>query len=274
MKTALLTATLGLSMGLSNLHAAVIEYRYGTSNALVTNYTGVDQAFLLVSTGSQGNYNTGGYDGMIVGRSNARQGIIAFDLSSMQGKFNSINSAQLTFYRDGTATTSDFTISMYQIFDANAGWKQGTGTGTAAGPDNSVTYLNQNYSSVPAQNISWKNSSGTSVGNFSSAYSTLSLLDSVTYTTTSTSITFDIPVMLVTNWITAPGSNAGLAFIPSGSPTANSVAANLGSSSADEALRPLLTLNYTAIPEPRIIAYLLLGGMVALLIKRMRRSAS
>lgn len=273
MKTNLILLTLGLVVGVSTLQAAVIDYRYGTDNDLVTNYTGVDQAFLLVSSGSLGNYNTGGFGSMLVGRSNARQGIIAFDLSSMQGEFESIESAQLTFYRTGAATDVDFTITMNAIFGTNTGWNQGTGVGSAVGPDNSVTYLNQNYSSNVDENVPWENSSGTPLGSFFGAYST-SLLDSVTYTPTTTSFTLDIPVALIESWISSPSTNAGLAFIPSGTGVSNSTSANLGNSLADEAFRPLLTLNYTPIPEPGTIGSLLLGGFALMLASRKRSSAS
>lgn len=273
MKIKLLPVALGLVLGCPNIQAVVIDYRYGTANDFVENFTGVDQAFLLVSSNaaSQGNYNTGGYNGMLVGRNNARQGVVSFDLSSMQGKAASIDSAQLTFYRTGAATDVNFTISMYAIYGTNAGWNQGTGTGIAVGPDNSVTYLNQNYSSVGSENVPWKNNSGDSVTNFSGAYNTLSVLDSVTYTTTSTSITFSIPVALVESWISSPSTNAGLAFIPSGAGVTTSSNANLGGSSSDEAFRPLLSLTYTPIPEPGAVGSLILGALTLFLAHRNRR---
>lgn len=274
MKTKIILTTLGFLAGLSSLPADVIDinYRYGTDNALVTNYTGVDQAFLLLNSNAagQGNYNTGGYNGMLVGRSNARLGIIAFDLSSLQGEVDSITSAQLTFFRTGTATDQDFTISMYEVYGTNAGWNQGTGTGAAVGPDNSVTYLNQNYSSVGGENVAWENAIGTPVGSFLSAYNP-SLLDSVTYTTTTTSITFDIPLALVESWIFSPGANAGLAFIPSGT-GGNSTTATLGNSFADEASRPLLSLSYTPVPEPKPIVSVLLGIIALFLMGKKRKS--
>jgi len=271
MQTKPLTLIFGFLLGISSLHAVVIEYRHGTDNAFVTNYAGVDQAFLLVNTNpaSFGNYNTGGFGTFIVGRSNARQGIVAFDLTSMQGQFSSIESAQLTFYRTGLDTNLDFTISMYQIFGTNVGWNQGTGAGGAVGPNNTVTYLNQNYSSVGSENVPWEDSSGDPVANFSSAYNA-SLLDSVTYTTTTDSITFDIPVALVQSWINNPGTNAGLAFIPSGAGATNATVANLGNSFAAEAFRPLLAITYTAIPEPGVVGSLLLGGLVLFLHGRRR----
>lgn len=249
-----------------NTDAAVVTFYRGATNDFTTNYNGVKDT----STASNvSNNNFGAATTLYVGRNNGRSALILFDLSSLAGQVN-VNSATLTFQRTGAATAADFTISLYSMFDTNAGWVEGTGDGNAPGPTGSATYSSFAYD--PQTSTQWKNADNTGIANITSTYGVSTLISSQTYTTTTTELSFAIPIEIITEWINSPSANAGLILVPTGS-TVNNMIASFGSS--EDALfgnRPALTLDYTVVPEPATAMYLLFGGMVAFLAGRRREA--
>lgn len=230
------------------LKAETVTWRQGTANAFVDNYQG-SYATLLASTSSVNNDNYGNLDFILVGRNEQRYSVIRFDLSEMAGNYSSINSASLTLYTSGNLTTQDFDILVYSLFDSNAGWDQ-----------MQATWVRQDKSGETF----WKDASGEGVSNILGARD--SLLQTIAYTTTSSSITIDIPVSMVLDWITSPDQSAGLFLLPQGSAGNNAYVANFGSNAHINAqVRPLLTVDYAPIPEVPTLALLIsLAGFVVL----------
>lgn len=229
------------------LVADVVSWRQGASNDFVVNYQGV-QDTLLASTSSVNNENYGNLDFVLVGRNEQRYSIVSFDLSDMAGTYSSVESASLTLFVSGSPTALNFEILVYSLFASNGGWDQ-----------MQATWINQDK----AGEIAWKNAGGTDVSNVLGARD--SLLQTIDYTTTSTSITIDVPVSMVLGWITSPEDSASLLLMPQGSQGSNTYVATFGSSNQGTMdLRPLLTVHYTAIPEvPTVMLLMGLAGLVA-----------
>ena len=248
----LLIVTLS-QLALATTWSAVVTYQEGGSNAFVTNYAGTSDTF-LASNVSDTNY--GGEQFLLVGRNEQRFTILRFDLSSLTGEYESITSASLTLTRTGTATALDFDINIYSILSTNGGWDE-----------MEATWVNQDKSS----STPWQNAAGEDQGNFMGARG--ELLQTISYTTTTDSITVNIPISMVLEWITNPAAAGGLALIPSGSSGSSTYSAYLGSSEvATASSRPLLTVNYAPIPEPSSILMSMggLGFLVLVYRKRLR----
>lgn len=239
----------------------------GVTNNYVTDYQGVKNTTLASNVG---NNNYGGSTVLYIGRSNQRSALLHFDLSSLQGQTASILNATLTLTLIGSPTAGDFNVTMYEVFSSNAGWEQGTGTGGAVGPDGTATYSEMAENTTP-----WKNSSGTAVNAVNLAYDNTAALQTLLYTSASTSLTFNIPTNVIGSWISSPSTHAGLIFAPStsGGITANTYIANLGMSS-DSVFdnRPALNIEFEAIPEPSVYHLVALGAVVLVLL-RLRKKA-
>lgn len=247
----LLIVTLS-QLALATTWSAAVTYQEGGSNAFATNYAGTSDT-ILASTSSVNNDNFGDNVSLIVGRNEQRFSIIRFDLSSMAGNYDSITGASLTLSRTGAATALDFNINIYSILSTNGGWDE-----------METTWINQEKSS----STPWQNASGANQTNFLGA--TGDLLQTISYTTTTTSITINIPISMVLEWINNPDASGGLALMPVGSSGSNSNVATFGSSEvATAGSRPLLTVNYAPIPEPS--ALLMSFGGLGLLVIACRR---
>ncbi|HWL52315.1 MAG TPA: DNRLRE domain-containing protein [Chthoniobacteraceae bacterium] len=221
--------------------SAVVTFQQGADNEWVSDYTGTSDTQL--ATNSK-NATAGDLDFFLVGRNQTRYSIIRFDLSSLQGAPLSVSSATITLTRTGNATAADFDIEVHSVAATNGGWDEMTA---------SWAHLNATAETP------WKNAAGDDQVAFSGAVGALH--QSVAYSTTSDSFTFEVPLAVLQQWIDAPSSSGGLALVPVGSNGDNANAAYFGSSEhATMAYRPLLTIHYAAIPEPSV-AVIGLGGL-------------
>ena len=228
-------------LALATTWSAVVTYQEGGSNSFTTNFTGTSDT-ILASNVSSGNY--GADPILIVGRNEQRFSIIRFDLSSMAGSYDSITSVSLTLTRTAAATALDFNINIYSIVSANGGWDE-----------MEATWINR----VKSSSTPWQNASSVNQTNFLGA--TGDLLQTISYTTSTTAITINVPIAMALEWINNPNGSGGLALMPLGSSGSTNNIATFGSSEFETvSSRPLLTVNYTPIPEPSALL-LSLGGL-------------
>jgi MYXO-CTERM domain-containing protein len=266
-------------------HADVITFQQGGSNALVSNYAGTQDTFLN-SSAVDASY--GALTVSIAGRDpgkptadpvvppSLRTALLRFNLSALAGQYSSINSATLTlFQRETSAQFTDFTVNLYQVSAANGSWVQGTtdtdGTNTAGNPD----WAHLSHDTQP-----WAGSPG--LGTPGTDYVTPAL-SSVTWNSgdagstsdkNNTQYSFAIPASLIGDWI--GGNNSGLA-IENADLQQDGLAqfasaewtANPGGGLTAPQIRPLLTIDYTPVPEPMGLGLLALGGAALLRRRRM-----
>lgn len=226
--------------------AALIDYRQGADNPFVADYSGVEDTLLRSDAphhhyGAAGSLQLVGGDG---GASRLGRSLIRFDLSSMQGRYQSINSATLTFYQsDAPSTEGGFTFSAYDIADANADWVAGP---SAAG-SSAHGYASWNWKRT--QQTAWAGSDGLSIAGVD--YETAAVASGIAVDPTNAQYTktvINLPGSLVLDW--AAGDNAGLllALDDEASSTANYAFA---SSEHVAGVRPILTIDYTPLGGAR-----------------------
>lgn len=173
--------------------------------------------------------------------SDLRRPILRFDVSSLPGNAI-ITSATLTLRESFLGPSSgNFTFSVYQIANANAGWIEGTGAYTLAATGES-TWNNKAHPSTP-----WAGSAGlsTAVTDYIAA-----AVGSGSFTrndNVENSINISLPTTLIDYWRTT--ANAGLLI--RSDVEATLLQHNQGFASGENAtalFRPTLTVEF--IPEP------------------------
>jgi hypothetical protein len=232
-----------------------ITFQDGEDNALVTNYDGTHDNWFYNTRPDLGwtTYNHGVSDGINV-NSNEMSSILKFTgLEVLAGEYVSIDEAYITFRKQAQVDRLDFNIDFRQIADENADWIQGTGLAW-----NDVALAGESAFAYKASPTAW---SGGADGALAGSTS-IGLLavdpDHPQYTLYNKSV----PASLVEQWIT--GVNAGLLMQMDGG-----VASNIAFYSSEHTphptlgtLRPILTIRYTAVPEPMTIVLLGLGGLL------------
>lgn len=236
--------------------AETVVFQDGTSNALVAGYTGTEDTTLLDGSSTNRNANFGGFNALFIG--NQRRALLRFDLSSMAGEFESINSATLTLTASAALTGGASTYSLYSIVDANAGWQEGDGASTAAADAGESTWNNRN---APA--TAWAGGIGLDPVTDYDAVA----VATITPGTVAAGDTFDItlPTSLIAQWI--DGTNAGLflrADVESSGTPLLQIRSAEGSTVGE---RPELTLEYT-VPEPGSMGLLGVAGAAVMLRRR------
>ncbi|MCD4728154.1 MAG: DNRLRE domain-containing protein [Pirellulales bacterium] len=186
--------------------------------------------------------------------------LIRFDLSSIPTG-STVNGATLSFT---TAVSNSATVTneLFRVLPANTGWVEGAGTGTPAS-SGEPCWNYHGYNTVP-----WAGSAGLSTADTDYAAAALdvpqasgAIGNTVTFTFNDVSF-FNGPG----GWLANPLDNAGFLFqsVPgtgSGQWTYNQYHSSEGTTVA---LRPVLTLDVTPIPEPSTLA-LLATGLIGLL---------
>lgn len=242
--------------------AEVISFRNGANNALVTNYGGTEDTLLNSNAGFEHN-GYGALTASLTGRETIaatglvtyRTALVRFDLSALQGQYSSINSATLTLYQAETGVQfPDFEFGVHEVSAANSAWVEGTtAAGVAGNPD-------WEHLSHDAQ--TWAGSAGLQTPGVD--YVTPALATG-TYQAggagsdrNGTPYDFALPGALVAKWI--EGDNPGVVLQKSDLST-DGLFQFRTSEFATVSLRPVLTIDYTPIPEPAGLAVLGLAGL-------------
>lgn len=257
-----LCALLGVFGIASAASAEVVAFRNGASNTLVTNYGGTEDTFLNSNTGAE-HAGYGALTAALTGRETIvasglvtyRTALTRFDLSAMQGQYSSINSATLTYYQAETGVQfADFEFGVHEVSAANGAWVEGTSaTGVAGNPDwEHLSHATQTWAGSPGMQ-----SPGVD-------YVTPALATG-TYTAggagsdrNGTPYNFTLPVALIEEWIA--GDNPGV-VLQKTDLTTDGLFQFRTSEFTTIALRPMLTIDYTPIPEPAGLAVLGLAGL-------------
>ena len=210
--------------------------------------------------------NVGGRNTFQLGNASpasTRRCLLRFDVSSLAGRFTSIDSATITLKKSNLpAGSGTDDAEMYAIADNNADWVEGTGQ-----------FVVQNGSS------SWNSKQhptawiggggGGALGALQDTIANVSGNDAA-----NTFYVFDLAPSLVDHWVTI--ANAGVVIKEgaeidgAGSGTDLQIefyAAEFGAI-ADAPVRPKLTVTYTIIPEPATLSLL---GLASLLMVGCRR---
>ncbi len=230
----------------------------------------------MLITGANSTRNYGGSNSNYVGKDGNgehRKSIIRFDLSELSSLSGSIESVTLTFttIAESTLNNTNVLINLYQISNANAGWKAGTASGA-------VQTTASTWNNLSHNTVTWAGSQG--LGTPGTDYLTTIINGTKTVTTgnsqspltvTGVTYTWTLPIALVEEWIS--GINAGLLLDVADFDELNSGDyVKFGSANhTTEAWRPYLTINYATIPEAGSVALVITGLVPLLLTRRLLR---
>jgi len=201
-----------------------------------------------------GSLANGAGDFFFAGRTNQgsdslRRAVIEFDIQSFVPSGAVINSATLTLYASRTSA-SNSTISLHRL---TREWKEGT----TDAPDNEgaggtpVTGNDATWTHASSPGIAW--SGPGAAGDFIGAASSSSLITAASAFYSWNGMTADIQT-----WLADDTANHGWILVGDELTSATSVAF-ASRTSPNPALHPLLTLDYTAVPEPGAAALAALG---------------
>lgn len=251
------------------------------SRAVIYTYQGASSRDNLLLGPWGADLNQGGSGSITVGNNAGApcKSLLWFDLSSLAAG-TTVNSAALRLTMTAnTGTDADPTISttahVYPIFASNAGWGEGTKTGSPWPP--TATAGESSWQYAQFNTVPWKNSVGTGtyqgLGNPGDGYSATSIGEVPvfghgesyeTYVTNYTQ-TVTLNAAAIQNWIDNPAQNAGLLI----EANVTNVRWDFYSrETANTAYQPMLTLDVT-IPEPGLLA---LPGLAGLGLLRRRRA--
>jgi hypothetical protein len=204
---------------------------------------------------SESNNSGGAATAVFSGRNNGgnlRRGLLWFDVASSIPPLSSVNAASLTLRMDSAAQTETQARDV-RLHELLGGWGEGSSGGGGPGSgqgqpatQGDATWTYQFFDTDPwtmpgadfAAQASATASVGTAVDHYSWASTPLLVED-------------------IQGWLDGPASNFGWVLI--GDELANGSSRRFGSREAtDPALRPVLTVEFTAVPEPA--SWLLLLG--------------
>lgn len=237
--------------------ALMIIYQQGANNALVTNYQGTDDAYIVPGAP---NNNYGQYGAQV--SPTGTRGLMRFNLSSLSGKFSAINSVSLQLnisILSGSVTTG--TIQAFAISSANSGWVEGTAYGSAQTGSSSWNYAKNTTQA-------WAGSAGLSTAGTDYDSTLLGSFDyngvgtySMTFNRNSSQLT-----TLISSWNNA--TNPGI-LLTEGNPSRDGYSYIYGSEDSTLSRRPKLTIDY--VPEPGTGALVALGCAALSRLRRCRR---
>ncbi len=231
-------------------HASVITLK-GTSNV---------EDVVLRTDVPQKNY--GGANWFMVGKLVAgatNNTLLRFtDLSAASGQ--TVTNATLRLYKtDWSNQTADVTVNIYQVAAANAGWVEGAGLGTLVDGTSDWSWK------IQTVNTPWAGGQNSGCGKAGTDY-TISLVGSVTaLDATAGYIDINLDASVIQNWIDNPSQNYGLILTAPGATAGQVVWFN---SSEAGSGNPELVLN--VIPEPVTSGLLGVGGLLVLILRRVR----
>lgn len=262
------------------LDAAVLTLQEGAINPLTgQTYTGTEDTMLASNTwtmafGSRQNVQIGATYGTY---SITNRGLLRFDVSSLagivlqQGESIRIDSVTLRLYLDptvGVGTTAyTNTLQVFSLSAANSGWVEGVDENPATGGQSTWKYLNQTSSLT---GTTWAGSNGAGTAGTDYINTVLANYD-FDNTARPEYIDLTLSAELVEGWLT--GENAGLLFKTTTETSAglDMRLAFLSSNTATQSKRPILSIEYTVIPEPSAMALAAVGLMTVCFARRGKR---
>lgn len=220
----------------------------------IGSYSGTEDT-TLISGVPNGNYGSG--ISIYVGNnSGERKTLLRFDVSALAGQAASIESVTLTMFQilqSGSNNGVAIDVNLYQISSANEGWVEGTVNGAFQTGSSSWNYQ-------VSQTATWAGSEGLSTPGTDYVASAIDGTKVITAKTGSgATYHWDLPVSLIQSWI--DGENTGLLFAAAdfGDLSDKDYFRFASSEHTTLASRPMLTINYTPIPEPGMVVLLGLG---------------
>lgn len=225
-----------ISAAFSTLQADTVVFQQGLTNAFVTSYAGVDDAFIN-STSPTFNY---GQNGARI-YTTFQRGLMRFNLSSFANQYSRISAVTLTFeISQTTGSITNGTVNAYAIAAANTGWVEGT-VFNAAQTGSSCWNFARNATQ------SWAGSAGLSTPG--TDYDN-TVLGTVNYPGTGTyTMTFNrTPAQLkalVNSWLTS--TNPGILLIE-GNASRDGSSGFYDSEGLTKSRSPKLTITYTTGP--------------------------
>ncbi|MEM1084960.1 MAG: hypothetical protein AAGI48_12685 [Verrucomicrobiota bacterium] len=233
--------------------AAVMEFQTGRDSTLIQN-------------NSDGNY--GGRNEVLIGATGSgqqRAGIVAWDVSSLAGQYISIDSMSVTFTIFRVAATTSWGINL--LNESGVDWVEGTDTSGATQPG-TVTW---DFRQEGVLGTEWDLGGARGGPAVYGSMGTLALTDGVdvvndkvTINLTAGSLPSNVDTLTEIMDLWTSGGNTGLGIY--GGQAQWGLDSFQGSIAAD---RPLLTVNYTPVPEPTVAC---LGGLGLLGLLRRRRA--
>lgn len=264
----LLPGFIMLAASILPLHAATVAFREGTDIATlgITNYAGTEDTFIQSGANTARNY--GASASLYLGKTTAggnpveSKALLRFDITSLAGKFDSINSVTLTmtFVTQTPVNTTNIGLNLYQISGANSGWVEGTANGVAEAGSSS-------WNRMVYSGTNWAGSDGLSTSGTDYVATVIDGTKSISSPGSSgTQYSWTLPSSLIVDWI--GGTNTGLLFASSnwGDMISGDYFRFASSGYSTASYRPTLTINYT-IPEPKTYILFSLGLLIALIIK-------
>ncbi len=233
-----------------------------TNPLLIEPYDGTEDTMIMSNQGGEKNQNFGARSDFAIGEAPVdgkpgggfpRRSLLRFDVSAFGEPLPTIQSASLRLYPSVVDATTEDTVEVFRLADANAAWIEGTEVGVPSSnlpPDNGMTTWDNRIQGVEG----WAGGSG--IGVAGTDYT--DLLGSQTFNTLTgigADNPFDIQLDpslvqgLIEDW--AGGINAGL-FLRSTAERDNIITFR-SSDFADAALRPELIIQYDPVVEPTVI---------------------
>ncbi|MEM1084962.1 MAG: PEP-CTERM sorting domain-containing protein [Verrucomicrobiota bacterium] len=249
------------------------------------------------ATSADAEENFGGRTEMIIGPNNGspRHGLFRFDVTSLAAQINdvgqTVDTVTFTLYersgRNGIQPGGSTTLSIAPIVAGNAGWVEGTATGStgAWNGGGSLNSVSMHYHTTPTNfgdtdGQQWLSAGGgpTPAGTapsstFTVGTDTAAALGTITVTNTGDANdvwtgTLDAAAVeaLLPSWLADPTGNAGIAVTYESGSTGQWF---FGSVESGAGTDPAAELDITFVPEPSVA---LLGGLGLLGLLRRRRA--
>lgn len=254
-------ASLILAVTVQTASTATVSFQQG-----INGYAGTeDNQIMDPGTGFQ-NANIGGRNTFQLGNASSittRRALLRFDVSSLAGLYNSIDSATITLKKSNGGSGGTDSAKLYAIADNNADWVEGNSQFVDTAGESS--WISKRHGEA-----AWTGGGGGgALGALQDSLPGISTNDPL-----NTAYVFNLDTALVDQWIT--GINAGVVIKEGaeidGAGSGTDLQIDFYSSEygalADAPVRPKLTISYTEIPEPATLSLL---GLASLLMVGCRR---
>lgn len=194
---------------------------------------------------------------------NGLTNLFRFDLSALPTSGITVDSVSLTLTSTDNGVGTTVTLTVFQLSLANAGWVEGTQNGAVGTGEASARYLTN-------QTTNWAGSIGARTAGTDYVNTSLASFTGNANTIAAGTLGFTSTGAFSSTVAGAAGGNLNL-WVGNPTLTAASEFFRIASrETAGTASDPLLTVNYTVVPEPSAA---LLGGLGMLALLRRRRNA-